>query len=100
MKLLAVAVALVALAFPAGSVAAPDERVRPPAVAPAIPPHLKAIGTDVAAPDQQSPIVPAQPESVSSGFDWSDAGIGAGSAAVVLAASLAAGLTFRRRLAG
>lgn len=99
MKRLVVALALVGLAFPAGSIAAPDERVRPPRVAPVLAPHLPATGTDVASPDQQSPIAPpaSAPASGGSGFDWSDAGIGAGSAIVLLALSLAAGLTFRRR---
>ena len=62
-------------------------------------PHLPATGTDVASPDQQSPIAPpaTAPASGGSGIDWSDAGIGAGGAIVLLAVSLAAGLTFRRR---
>lgn len=99
MKRLVVALALVGLAFPAGSIAAPDERVRPPRVAPVVAPHLPAIGTDVASPDQQSPVAPAAPAPASGGsdFDWSDAGLGAGGAIALVAVSLAAGLTFRRR---
>jgi hypothetical protein len=65
-------------------------------VAPVLAPHLPALGTDVAAPDQQSPVESPSPASGGSGFGWSDAGIGAGGA-VVLAASLAAGLMLRRR---
>jgi hypothetical protein len=100
-KLLALAAALVTLAFPAVSVAGPSEPVRPanipPGVPAQLPAHMPTIGTDVAAPDQQSPVVPAQPAADDGGFDWSNAGIGAGGALVVLAGSLAAALTLRRR---
>lgn len=60
--------------------------------------RLPAIGTDVAAPDQQSPMSDSAPAPASSGsgFDWSDAGLGAG-AAICLAAAAAAGATALRR---
>jgi len=77
-------------------------------------------GTDVAAPDQQAPI-PAQPKpvpqqaptwpenpqvltptaatvaSADDGFQWDDAGIGAGGALVVVLAGLGGVVVFRRR---
>jgi hypothetical protein len=75
-------------------------------------------GTDVAAPDQQNPIphvrepVPQQaptwpenpqtltrPQTVSAdtGFQWDDAGIGAGGALVVVLVGLGGALAMRRR---
>ena len=65
----------------------------------AVPRHLDATGTDVAAPDQQAStgaVAPA-PASVTDGFDWADAGIGAAGAASLLGVSLAGGLVLRRR---
>jgi hypothetical protein len=77
-------------------------------------------GTDVAAPDQQSPI-PAEPKQVpqqaptwpanpqvltppsssvasaDAGFQWDDAGIGAGGALVVVLAGFGGALAIRRR---
>ena len=78
-------------------------------------------GTDVAAPDQQNPI-PAEPKpvpqqaptwpanpqvltpssssttsSADSGFQWDDAGIGAGGALVVVLAGFGGALAIRRR---
>lgn len=81
--------------------------------------HVTA-GTDVAAPDQQNPIpaepkpVPQQaptwpenpqvltppsspPASADAGFQWDDAGIGAGGALVVALAAFGGGLAIRRR---
>jgi hypothetical protein len=104
------ALALALLAFPASALAAPqDLRHSAPSsslgVAPdvasrsVVPSHLPAIGTDVAAPDQQSSprgvIVPT--ESASSGFDWADAGIGAAGAVSLLGIAFAGALAFRRR---
>ena len=73
-----------------------------PPPAPRVAPHLPAIGTDVAAPDQQSPVVSSAPVTVpvsgGSEFDWSDAGIGAGAALAVLALSFGSVVTIRRRV--
>ena len=78
-------------AFPATALAAPSE----------LPPRLEAIGTDVAAPDQQastrSSAPLTAPAPAADGFDWTDAGIGGGGAAAVLAIALAGGLAVRRR---
>jgi hypothetical protein len=84
----------------------------------AMPAGNYAPGTDVAAPDQQNPIpsvrepvaqqaptwpanpVPlTRPQTVSAdaGFQWDDAGIGAGGALVVVLAGLGATLAIRRR---
>jgi hypothetical protein len=104
-KRLIIALAAVAsFAFPAAAFAEPAHFDRH---APAGPPvetgvtlaeRLPAIGTDVAAPDQQSPVSDGAPAPASSGseFDWSDAGLGAG-AAICLAAAAAAGATALRR---
>src|SRR3954453_21314963 len=76
-------------------------------------------GTDVAAPDQQNPIpAPVQPKiaapptwpvnpqaltpvasspSVDTGFQWDDAGIGAGGALIVLIAGFGGAMASRRR---
>jgi hypothetical protein len=76
-------------------------------------------GTDVAAPDQQNPIPapvqakiaapptwPVNPQtltpvaaspSVDTGFQWDDAGIGAGGALIVVLAGLGGAMAFRRR---
>ena len=73
---------------------APDQRTEH-----AVPQHLDATGTDVAASDQQAStraVVPA-PESATDGFDWADAGIGAAGAASLLGISLAGGFALRRR---
>jgi hypothetical protein len=112
------AMALAVIAFPATALAMPDEQhgsgspltsrvhhIAPDQRAPdqqttrAVPPRLPAIGTDVAAPDQQASAPddsPAPPSAVSE-FDWSDAGIGAGVATGLLAIALAGGITVRRR---
>jgi hypothetical protein len=100
------ALALALLAFPATALAAPQDLPSsslgiPPELAspPAVPSHLPAIGTDVAAPDQQSspPGVSIQTESASSGFDWTDAGIGAAGTVSLLGIALAGALALRRR---
>jgi hypothetical protein len=60
-------------------------------------------GTDVAAPDQQSPIpvhapAPAPaPAPAEGGFDWGDAGVGAGGAICLAAISLGSVVALRRR---
>lgn len=118
MKRLITALAVAFIAFPATALAMPDEPVgsgspltsRVSDIAPdqrapdqRIPrdltAHLPAIGTDAAAPDQQSsaPAPSPAPASAGSEFDWSDAGIGAAVATALLAVSLAGGITLRRR---
>ena len=101
MKRLIAVVALAIFAFPSGAVAMRIDAPRqdsPPA--PRVAPHLPALGTDVAAPDQQSPVVSSAPVPVAGGseFDWGDAGIGAGGALAVLALSLGSVVTLRRRV--
>jgi hypothetical protein len=111
------ALALALLAFPATALAAPqDLRHEAPSSSLGIPPelasrpavpshlvgrHLPAVGTDVAAPDQQSSprgvSVPTESASASSGFDWADAGIGAAGAASLFGIALAGALSLRRR---
>lgn len=77
---------------------APDAR-RTPAGPALVPPR----GTDVAAPDQQAPVngpraivSPSSPRSASD-IDWGDAGLGAAVGVGLLALSIAAGMTLRRR---
>jgi hypothetical protein len=95
-------------------VAAPDQQ------APIVASHNVTTGTDVAAPDQQNPVpaptkpiipsaptwpenpVPlAQPQNVSAspsgGFQWDDAGIGAGGAVVIALTAIGGVLILRRR---
>jgi hypothetical protein len=104
----AIAVLAVVLAIPAGALANPEpappsargtDVAAPDQQSPiTLPPNVPAIGTDVAAPDQQAPIVASAPVSVApadSGFDWSDAGMGALIAA--FAASFGAAVFVRRR---
>jgi hypothetical protein len=106
----AIAVLAAVLAIPAGAladpspappsargtdVAAPDQQS--PIV---VPGHLTTHGTDVAAPDQQAPAVAPAPSAVAqadSGFDWSDAGVGALTVALIGSASLGAAAFVRRR---
>jgi hypothetical protein len=110
---------LIALALPAAAAGA-----RAPSPTPERPrtfeldSRLRAIGTDVAAPDQQAPRDPSRPRlqgppifptrttvyrppsstsQAASGFDWADAGIGAGGAALLMTISLGAAVTVRRR---
>jgi hypothetical protein len=93
------------VAFPSAAFAVPPENVRhhwepPPLVhsASALPPsHLPALGTDVAAPDQQaSKPAPAPVSSSDSGLDWADAGAIAGAALAAFAIAGAVGLRRRR----
>jgi len=80
-------------------------------------------GTDVAAPDQQNPAPapvkpkiaapptwplhpqtltppPAPSPSADAGFQWDDAGIGAGGALLIVVAGLGGAMAFRRRTVG
>jgi hypothetical protein len=100
----AVAAGALTLAVSGTAVAMPADNVTP--------------GTDVAAPDQQNPIPPVRepvaqqaptwpanpatltrPQTVSAdaGFQWDDAGIGAGGALVVVLAGFGGALAIRRR---
>jgi hypothetical protein len=108
MKRLITALAVAIFASPAGALAVPphfsdhgaEDAAAPAArTQPVIAKRLPASGTDVAAPDQQSPIGGGAPAPASSGsdFDWSDAGLGAGGAICLAAASLASATAFRRR---
>jgi hypothetical protein len=112
MKRCIAAVVLALFAFPGSALAVSDLRadqnVRGGSlgVAPPILPALHAKGTDVAAPDQQAPKFPSRVEvyrappstpQAAGGFDWADAGVGAGGAALLVTISLGAALTFRRR---
>jgi hypothetical protein len=78
-------------------VAAPDQQS--PATGAS---HLPAIGTDAAAADQQAPsfaprvtVVPV--EAPDSGFDAADAGMGAAGAAILMCVALGGAMTIRRR---
>jgi len=105
-----------ALAIPA----APDAGIPGSTVSGSNPSGNVTSGTDVAAPDQQNPIPPAtkpvpqqaptwpaNPQvlhqvaasapSASDGFQWDDAGIGAGGALVVAFAGLGGVMALRRR---
>jgi hypothetical protein len=103
---------LACFAFPGAALAAPapedprlDPRIQsgslgvPPHLAGRHPSQLPAVGTDVAAPDQQASKLVVAPASASdtSGFDWSDAGIGAAGAVTLLGISLAGGMVVVRR---
>jgi hypothetical protein len=104
-----IAALAVALALPAAASAADTPYPAPEGPVPVTgATRLPALGTDVAAPDQQAPNFPSQvtvyrPQSptprAAGGFDWADAGVGAGGAALLLTISLGAGLTLRRRQA-
>jgi hypothetical protein len=106
------ALALALLAFPATALAAPqDLRHEAPSSSLGVPPelaspqvvpsHLPAVGTDVAAPDQQSSprgvSIPTESASDDGGFDWADAGIGAAGAVSLFGIALAGALALRRR---
>ena len=93
------------VAFPSAAFAIPPEHVRrhwepPPLVrsdSAVRPSHLPALGTDVAAPDQQaSKPAPAPVSSSDSGPDWADAGVIAGAALAAFAIAGAVGLRRRR----
>jgi hypothetical protein len=98
-----VTILAVALVLPAGAVARTDFRAPDQQEPMSGASRLPAIGTDVAAPDQQAP--PSQPHvtivrapsQAASGFDWADAGVGAGGAVLLVSVSLGAALTLRRR---
>jgi hypothetical protein len=117
------AVTLALLAFPATALAVSDARAPDQRTPHDIPSYLPTTGTDVAAADQQAstrhtipsylPKNPvdaavhterasvggpgADPAPSGSGFDWSDAGVGAASAACLVALSLAGAMALRRR---
>jgi hypothetical protein len=94
------------VAFPAVASAMPPEQIRrhwapPPLVQPESPglaSRLPALGTDVAAPDQQASKPGPAPVSTSSdsGLDWADAGLVAGAALAAFAIAGAVGLRRRR----
>jgi hypothetical protein len=98
---------VVALAVPAAASAADTDYPAPEGPIPVTSPtRLAAQGTDVAAPDQQAPKFPSRVEvyrappsapQAAGGFDWADAGVGAGGAALLVTISLGAALTIRRR---
>ena len=86
-----------ALASPKQDLRAPDQQDPRVHVAP-----VQARGTDVAAPDQQSPPPPVSvPVAVrhADGFDWNAAGIGAAAGIALLTGLLGAAFTRRRRQA-
>ena len=111
MKAIVAALAVTA-ALPAAASAHPtdlryDSQVRSSSLgaAPAVqvPKHLPAMGTDVAAPDQQSPIepasrtpVPASP-SASDDFAWNDALAGAGATLGAFTLALGGAAVVKRR---
>lgn len=102
MKRLIAVLAVALFAFPAAAVAASDLRApdqRTPHVV--IAPRLPALGTDVAAPYQRSPIggsaTKSAPASSGSDFDWGAAGIGAGCAICLVAISLGSSVAVHRR---
>jgi hypothetical protein len=88
------------VAFPSVAFAMPPEKAGPPLVQPddAVPSHLPAQGTDVAAPDQQASKPGPAPVSSSadSGLDATDAGVIAGAALAAFAIAGAVGLRRRR----
>jgi hypothetical protein len=97
---------VVALAVPAAAAADTDYPAPGGPIRVTSPARLAAQGTDVAAADQQAPKFPsrvgvyrAPPSTVhtADGFDWADAGVGAGGAALLVTISLGAALTLRRR---
>jgi hypothetical protein len=113
-----VAAGAFALAVPGAALAMPAQPSPGDPVGP-VSGHATA-GTDVAAPDQQNPIPadpkpvpqqaptwPANPQvltppassvaSADAGFQWDDAGIGAGGAVVVVLAAFGGALAIRRR---
>ena len=94
------------VAFPSAAFAIPPEQDRgypepPPLVRPGsagLASHLPALGTDVAAPDQQASKPAPAPVSTSSdsGLDLADAGVIAGAALAAFAIAGAVGLRRRR----
>jgi hypothetical protein len=82
------------------ALASPKQDLRAPDRDPVAPVPVR--GTDVAAPDQQSPRPPVSvpvPVPHADGFDWNAAGIGAAAGIALLTGLLATGLTRRRRQA-
>ncbi len=73
---------------------APPPLVRPDNAGPAA--HLPALGTDVAAPDQQASKPAPASASPDSGIDWADAGTVAGAALAAFAIAGAFGVRRRR----
>jgi hypothetical protein len=110
MKILVAAIAI-ALLVPAGAIADIPDQSRPdigPSRPVGMPPHLSgshpsALGTDVAASDQQSPVqrpagaVAPSPAADASGFEWDDAAVGAAAAITLVAMTGVAGTALRRR---
>ena len=95
---------LALLAFPAGAVAAPsDLRAPDQRTEPVVAPRLPAVGTDVAAPDQQAstraavPVQAPAPAPAADGFDWADASIGSAGATALIAIAVSGGIALRRR---
>ena len=90
-RLLAAAIAVVAIALPATSTAAPgyQDLRNPDSRAP-------AMGTQEAELEQ-TPAVAPPPNAEEPSFDWGDAGIGAGSAVGLLLIGLAVALTISHR---
>jgi hypothetical protein len=98
-RLVSAVLAVAVLLLPVAAVASP---ARDGSVRDALAQSRGVTGTDVSAPDQQSPVSASHPAPVvvsspsTSGFDWGDAAIGAAiSVAALLALAGAAGL--RRR---
>jgi hypothetical protein len=117
------AVTLALFAFPATALAISDARAPDQRTPHEIPSYLPTTGTDVAAADQQAskrhaipsylprnPVDAAlhtergsvggpavDPAPSGSGFDWSDAGVGAAGAACLIALSLSGAMVLRRR---
>jgi hypothetical protein len=77
------------------NVAAPDQQSPKPYVVPS-----EAYGTNVAAPDQQSPTFAPAPVHVAApapGFDWGTAAIGAATSLLLMTALFGIAVTVRRR---
>jgi hypothetical protein len=93
------AILALALALPVSAFARPaDVRNDPQVTSGSL--HVTVRGTDVSAPDQQSPIPPASVHVTAprgDGFDWASATIGAAVAIVLLAAMLGMTAMLRRR---
>jgi hypothetical protein len=103
---------LAVLTLPAAALARPadlryDPQVRSSSLGAAptvlqVPKHLPATGTDVAAPDQQSPIEPAGKAPVTvapaaDDFAWEDAAAGAAATLGVITLSLGGAAVVKRR---
>jgi hypothetical protein len=102
---------LAVLTLPAAALARPadlryDQQVRSSSLGAApgvqVPRHLPARGTDVAAPDQQSPIEPAGQAPVTvtpaaDDFAWNDAAAGAAATLGVITLSLGGAAVAKRR---